>query len=217
MSALLARNKLSCGQVAVSRPAAPRALRMVVRAQAQPQRPSLASMAELAKPAAAAVTAVVANVIMAMPAAAADGKLFDFNLTLPVMAGQFLLLMVFLDKFWFTPVGKVLDERDAGIRNMLGSVKDNSGDVDKFAVEAQEILKVARSEVTALINSQKGAKQAELDKQYNTAKLAITAEVETSIAALEKESQAMFQKLDAQVDKVASEVLKRVLPPGLRI
>jgi hypothetical protein len=49
----------------------------------------------------------VANVIMAMPAAAEAGKLFDFNLTLPIMAGEILLLMVFLDKFWFGPVGKV--------------------------------------------------------------------------------------------------------------
>lgn len=43
----------------------------------------------------------------------------QFNLTLPAMAGQFLLLMVMLDKLWFTPVGKVLDERDALIRSKL--------------------------------------------------------------------------------------------------
>ena len=42
-------------------------------------------------------TVVVTNVLMASPAFA-EGKLFDFGLTLPIMAGQFLLLMVFLDK-----------------------------------------------------------------------------------------------------------------------
>ncbi len=51
----------------------------------------------LAKP---AFATAVANVLMALPAAAEAGKLFDFNLTLPVMAGEILLLMVFLDKFW---------------------------------------------------------------------------------------------------------------------
>jgi hypothetical protein len=50
---------------------------------------------------------------MAMPAAAEAGKLFDFNLTLPIMAGEILLLMVFLDKFWFTPVGKVSSPRSS--------------------------------------------------------------------------------------------------------
>jgi len=38
----------------------------------------------------------VANLIAASPAMA--GEVFDFNLTLPIMAGQFLALMVFLDK-----------------------------------------------------------------------------------------------------------------------
>ena len=61
--------------------------------------------------------------LLALPAHAEAGKIFDFNLTLPVMVGQFLLLMVFLDKFWFGPVGKVLDERDAKIRTLLGDSK----------------------------------------------------------------------------------------------
>lgn len=57
----------------------------------------------------------------------------------------------------------------------------------------------ARGEVTAMINSKKGAKQAELDKQYNDAKAKITRETEAAIAVLEKESQAMLAKLDGQV------------------
>lgn len=65
----------------------------------------------------------MANVLLALPAHAEAGKIFDFNLTLPIMVGQFLLLMVFLDKFWFGPVGKVLDERDAKIRTLLGDSK----------------------------------------------------------------------------------------------
>ena len=72
----------------------------------------------------AAVTAL-ANAIMAMPAHAEPGKIFDFNATLPLMAGQFLLLMVFLDKSWFTPVGALLEERDLELRTKLGKFKDN--------------------------------------------------------------------------------------------
>lgn len=212
MAMLLSRNKLPFASTA-TRAVRPSAVKAVVpRAQLNAeQKPSLA---QVVKPTA---TLLLGNALMAFPAAAEAGKLFDFNLTLPVMAGQFLLLMVFLDKTWFSPVGKVLDERDAEIRNKLGSVKDNTGDVDKFAVEAQEILKAARSEVTALINSKKSAKQAELDAQYNEAKAKIGKEVDTSIAALEKESQAMLAKLDAQVDKISNEVLRRVLPEGVKI
>ena len=41
------------------------------------------------------------------------------------MAGQFLLLMVFLDKTWFGPVGKLLEDRDAELRSKLGAFRDN--------------------------------------------------------------------------------------------
>jgi F-type H+-transporting ATPase subunit b len=75
---------------------------MVVRASSQKQLPAIVK--PVAKP---IVSAIVANALMALPAAAEAGKLFDFNLTLPIMAGELLLLMVFLDKFWFGPVGKV--------------------------------------------------------------------------------------------------------------
>ena len=77
-------------------------------------------LSSLAKPAA---LAAITNVLVTLPAHADAGKIFDFNLTLPIMATQFLLLMVFLEKTWFTPVGKVLDSRDKLLRDQLGSVK----------------------------------------------------------------------------------------------
>ena len=77
-------------------------------------------MPTLVKPVA---LAAISNVLVTLPAHAEAGKIFDFNLTLPIMATQFLLLMVFLEKTWFTPVGKVLDQRDKLLRDQLGSVK----------------------------------------------------------------------------------------------
>lgn len=206
---VLARSRCTFGARVVSA-SSKKTLRLVVRAELPK---SVSKVVERVSP--VAVT-VAANIIMAMPAAA-GGKLFDFNATLPAMVGEFLLLMVFLDKFWFGPVGKVLDERDALLREKLGSVKDNSSELGKLASEAEGILKAARSEVAANITSQKNTKQAELDKLYYAAKDKITKEVETSIAAVEKESQALLKTLDAQVDKVSGEVLKRVLPEGVKI
>lgn len=90
-----------------------RTARIVVRASSQ--KVEKTNKVQLQNVVAPAVVTAVANAIMASPAAAA-GKLFDFDLTLPIMAGEFLLLMIFLDKTWFGPVGKVLDERDTMIR-----------------------------------------------------------------------------------------------------
>ena len=145
------------------------------------------------------------------------GKIFDFNLTMPIMATEFLLLMVFLEKFWFTPVGEVLDKRDNEIRGKLASVKDNTGDVDRLIADAEAILREARNEVSTMVNSKKSAKTSELDKAYNEAKAKITSEVDSAIAVLDKESATMLASLDAQVDKISGEVLKRVLPEGVRV
>eukprot|EP00798_Chlamydomonas_sp_ICE-L_P010868 gene10868-16988_t len=125
--------------------------------------------------------------------------------------------MVFLDKTWFTPVGRVLDQRDASIRYKLGSVKDITMDVDTLAEEAQGILRAARREVTTSVNAQKGAKQSELDAIYNQAKAKVNSEVEAAIAALQMESDSTLAKLDAKVDSVADEVLARVLPDGIKL
>ena len=69
------------------------------------------------------LAAVAANVLTVLPAHADAGKIFDFNLTLPIMVVEFLLLMVFLEKSWFTPVGNNLDARDKYIRDKLANVK----------------------------------------------------------------------------------------------
>lgn len=58
--------------------------------------------------------------------------LFDFNLTLPIIMVEFLLLMFALDKIYFTPLGKFMDERDAAIKEKLNSVKDTSEEVNSL-------------------------------------------------------------------------------------
>jgi len=164
---------------------------MVVRASSQPQKVQVPAVV---KP---AIATVVANVIMAMPALAEPGKLFDFNLTLPVMAGELLLLMVFLDKFWFGPVGKVLDERDSQLRNQLSTVKDGSSEINKLTSEAEDLVKAARTEVTAMINKQKGAKQSELDVIYADAKAKVTRPRTEVTAMINKQKGAKQSELDA--------------------
>lgn len=208
---MLTRAKSSaaaCGRASTSRK-----LQVVVRAQKQ-QQEAKPLLAQMVRP---ATLTAVANIIAAMPAAAEGGKLFDFNLTLPIMAGEFLLLMVFLDKFWFGPVGKVLDERDALIRSKLATVKDGGNELNELAAQAEAILKEARSEVSKMLNSSKAAKQAELDKIYNDAKAKVTAETEGAIASMEKESAGLLAKMDAQVDTITQQVLKVLLPKESKV
>ena len=85
--------------------------------------------------------ALAAQATALVPAAHAEaGKLFDFDLTLPIIATEFLLLMTILDKTVFGPVGKALDDRDELIRSQLAAVGDNSSEVEGLIVRARSSL-----------------------------------------------------------------------------
>lgn len=98
-------------------------------------RSSLASSRKVELPGKAVLTTIAANALVALPSFAGEpGKIFDFNLTLPIIATEFLLLMVILDKTVFGPVGKAIDDRDELIRSQLASVGDNSNAVADLIV-----------------------------------------------------------------------------------
>ena len=75
--------------------------------------------------------------------------MFDFDLTLPIIATEFLLLMTILDKTVFGPVGKALDDRDELIRSQLAAVGDNSSEVEGLIVRARSSLLFFRARETA--------------------------------------------------------------------
>jgi F-type H+-transporting ATPase subunit b len=168
----------------------------------------------LLKPAA---LTVLSNIIISLPAHAEPGKIFDFNLTLPIMMGQFLLLMVFLDKAWFGPVGKLLDERDSELRGKLALVKDNSSEVSKLQADAEKLLSEARAAAQKQIGDAKAAVAAECGKELAAAKAKVDAELAKALATLEAEKEAALAGLDSQVSKLSSDILDRVLPSGVKV
>lgn len=161
--------------------------------------------------------ATVANIIAAAPASAEAGKLFDFGLTLPIMVGEFLLLMVFLEKFWFTPVGAVLDERDEIIRSKLASVKGDTSELTELAAQADTVVKAARAEAQEGVASVKAATQAAQNEKIAALKAKVDSELSSAMASLDKDRESAMNNLDAQVDKLSAEILERVLPDSVKI
>ena len=164
-----------------------------------------------------ATLTVLSNAVLAFGAHAEAGKIFDFNLTMPVMATQFLLLMVFLDKSWFTPVGKLLDERDGQLREKLAIVKDNSGEVTKLQTDAEKVITEARTAAQKQVTDAKLVVSAEAAKELATAKAKVDAELSRALAALEAEKETALKGLDSQVTKLSQEILSRVLPEGVKV
>mmetsp|Transcript_47656 Transcript_47656/g.152730 ORF Transcript_47656/g.152730 Transcript_47656/m.152730 type:complete len:170 (-) Transcript_47656:119-628(-) len=157
-------------------------------------------------------TIALANVLMAMPASADAGKIFDFNLTAPIMAAQFVLLMVFLDKFWFTPVGKTLDDRDGMIRSQLSNVKGNAGEIAEISAKAESIIGAARADAQKAISDAKSKTEAETAATLAATKAKIDAELATGIAQLKAQKEETLKNLDGQVEKLSDDIVAKVLP-----
>jgi len=155
--------------------------------------------------------AALANVIMAMPSEAA-GKIFDFNLTLPIIATEFLLLMLVLDNVWFKPVGKVLDERDAKIRSKLTEMKDNSAEIQRLQDEAESIIGEARKEAQDAIAQAKAEAESQCAAKLAEAKGKVDQELEQAVAALQAQKEASMAGVDEQVKKLSDEIVSKLLP-----
>eukprot|EP00210_Caulerpa_lentillifera_P000471 g454.t1 len=159
----------------------------------------------------------LSTLVLSLPAYAEAGKLFDFNLTLPIMAGQFLLLMYFLEKTWFTPVGDLLDKRDKLIRDQLANVSDKTQEIERLEKEAAEILRKARADAQAAINKARRETEAANAEKYAVAKAAVDKEIANAFAELEQEKEAAVNNLQPEVEALSEEIIKRILPAGVAI
>merc|ERR1739848_257390 len=111
---------------------------------------------------------VIFNALMILPAN--SGKVFDFNATLPIMAAQFILLVIFLEKTWFGPVGEILDARDEVIRNRLMSAKSGNDELEALLNSAEKMLKDARADAQSEIADAKSKATAKAEAELASEK-----------------------------------------------
>ncbi|KAG8487747.1 hypothetical protein CXB51_018537 [Gossypium anomalum] len=157
----------------------------------------------------------VTTLSFAPPSLAAEiekAALFDFNLTLPIMMVQFLFLMFALDKVYFTPLGKFMDERDAAIKEKLASVKDTSEEVKQLEEQAAAIMRAARAEIAAALNKMKKETQLEVEEKLAEGRKKVEAELQEALANLENQKEETIKSLDSQIAALSQDIVKKVLP-----
>ena len=84
------------------------------------------------------------------------GGLFDINATLPLVAIQFLLLMVFLNTVLYSPLLEVIAERNEYILNNLAKASEILAQANELTAQYEQELNSVRKEAQLEItNSQK--------------------------------------------------------------
>jgi F-type H+-transporting ATPase subunit b len=97
------------------------------------------------------------DIFQILSGTAAAGGLFDFGLTLPLMAIQFLVLMVVLDSLLYSPLLTVISERDEYVQVNLKKAAELIEKANKIKMAAE--TKISAAEKASQINIAKYTKE----------------------------------------------------------
>jgi len=142
---------------------------------------------------------------------AAEGGLFDFDATLPLMAVQVVLLTFILNALFFKPVGKVVEEREGYVVSSRAEAKQKLAEAEKLEADLREQLKDARLAAQKVINE---AEQ-DSDQLYREALALATAEANSSREKARREIDSQrenaLNQLKADAEKLGDLIVERLL------
>ena len=152
---------------------------------------------------------MLATQLLAMTEGA--GGLFDFNATLPLMAIQFVLLMVVLTFIFYKPVSKVLDDRELYISGNLTQASEKLVKADELYKQYDEQLKTAKVTAQATIaQAEKEAKDS-VALEIGQARTDAAKLIEQTNKELEAQKSTALAQLETQVDDLSQLIKEKLL------
>ena len=96
------------------------------------------------------------SILISSSEVSGPGGLFDFDATLPLVASQFLLLMIILNIILYNPLLTVIDERKEYILTNLRKASETLAEANKLTTNyEQELDSVRKKTQLEITNSQK--------------------------------------------------------------
>jgi F-type H+-transporting ATPase subunit b len=163
-------------------------------------------------PAAAVAAAGMCSLASALPALAAGGQLFDFDLTLPYMATEIMLLSFFLDKLWFSPLGQLIEQRKSQMRGNLESAAGNLEECDNIIAFAEQSLRDLEASFRTETEEKLKGLNAECDAAMAATKAKVDAEIDDALNGIEKDRQVVLSDMNNEIESFCWEILEKVLP-----
>ena len=140
-----------------------------------------------------------------------EGGLFDFNATLPLMALQILLLMVVLNLVFYTPIAKVLDERDEYIRKNLAEASETLAKAEGITKQYEQDLSQERRESQLIITSAQKEAQEIVAMEIKQAQRDTEALVSEATEQLNTQKEKALLALEEQVNTLSEQIKNKLL------
>jgi F-type H+-transporting ATPase subunit b len=138
------------------------------------------------------------------------GGLFDINATLPLVAIQFLLLMVVLNILLYSPLLKVMEERKDYILTNLGKASELLSEANKLTQQyEQELTNVRKEAQLEITNSQKIHKEI-LETELNISQKYIDNLLDTIQKDLLSKKEMALNSLDEIVPSLSADIETRL-------
>jgi F-type H+-transporting ATPase subunit b len=137
--------------------------------------------------------------------------MFDFDATLPLMAVQFLLLVVILNTVFFKPLTKVIEDRADYIRSNELDAKERLAKAENLAQQYEQDLATSRKQYQATIATAQADAQKIAAQLIAEAQQQAQAQREQVQKELDQQKQVAMHALEQQVDALSQQILDKLL------
>ena len=150
------------------------------------------------------------SILISSSEVSGPGGLFDFNLTLPLIAVQFLLLIVILNIVLYSPLLTVIEERKEYILTNLSKASQLLSEANKLTAQyEQELTNVRKEAQLEITNSQKIHKEI-LEIELNMSQKFIDSILDTFQKDLSTIKKIVLLRIDARVISLCADIQARL-------
>lgn len=134
------------------------------------------------------------------------GGLFDIDATLPLVAIQFLLLMVILNIVLYNPLLTIIEERKEYILTNLGKASELLAEANNLTAQYEEELTSVRKEAQLEITNSQKIHQEILDLEINISQKYLDNLLDTITNDFENKKTLALNNLEASVQSLCNDI-----------
>ncbi|MBF2025986.1 MAG: F0F1 ATP synthase subunit B' [Oscillatoriales cyanobacterium C42_A2020_001] len=137
--------------------------------------------------------------------------MFDFDATLPLMAVQFLLLVVVLNAVFYKPLTKAIEDRNDYIRRNQVEAQERLSKAENLAKQYEDELADTRRQSQALIAAAQADAQKVVATKIAEAQEQARLQREQAQRELDQQKQEAMSALEREVDSLSHQILGKLL------
>ena len=138
------------------------------------------------------------------------GGLFDFNATLPLVALQFILLMLILTSILYNPLITIIEERQEFILTSLNQASETLEKANSLTKQYKEELESVRKEAQLEITYSQNFYKEFLEMELTISKKSIDSLLSTVLDDLDKLQNSALENLDNDVQSLYDNIQNKL-------